>query len=39
MAGAGGSRRVVDLLTGATAREANPLRPDRLFDEREHDIL
>jgi sarcosine oxidase subunit beta len=39
MAGAGGSRRVVDLLIGAADREANPLAPDRSFDEREHDIL
>jgi sarcosine oxidase, subunit beta len=39
MAGAGGSRRVVALLTGAAARDANPLAPDRSFDEREHDIL
>ena len=39
MAGAGGSRLVVDLLTGSADREANPYRPDRTFDEREHDIL
>lgn len=39
MAGAGGSRRVIDLLTGALAPEANPFRPDRAFDAREHDIL
>jgi sarcosine oxidase subunit beta len=39
MAGAGGSRRVVDLLTGAADRTANPLAPDRSFDDREHDIL
>jgi hypothetical protein len=39
MAGAGGSRRVVDLLTGAADRRANTLAPDRSFDRREHDIL
>ena len=39
MAGAGGSRLVVDLLTGRADRETNPFRPDRAFDEREHDIL
>ena len=39
MAGAGGSRRVVDLLTGVASRHANPLAPDRSFDWREHDIL
>jgi len=39
MAGAGGSRLVVDLLTGRADREANPFRPDRTFDDREHDIL
>lgn len=39
MAGAGGSRLVVDLLTGRADREANPFRPDRAFDTREHDIL
>ena len=39
MAGAGGSRRVVDLITGATKAEDNPFRPDRLIDVREHDIL
>lgn len=39
MAGPGGSRRVVDLLTGATDPAANPLRPDRAFADREHDIL
>jgi sarcosine oxidase subunit beta len=32
MAGPAGSRRLVDLLTGATAPAANPLRPDRPFD-------
>lgn len=39
MGGAGGSRLVIDLVTGAADREANPFRPDRAFDEREHDIL
>jgi hypothetical protein len=32
MAGPAGSRRLVDLLTGATAAADNPLRPDRPFD-------
>jgi len=39
MAGAGGSRLVVDLLIGRADQEANPFRPDRSFDQREHDIL
>ena len=39
MASAGGSRLVVDLLTGAADADANPFRPDRPFAEREHDIL
>jgi sarcosine oxidase subunit beta len=39
MAGAGGSRLAVDLVTGAADAEANPFRPDRAFDAREHDIL
>ena len=39
MAGAGGSRLAVDLLTGVADAEANPFRPDRTFDAREHDIL
>jgi sarcosine oxidase, subunit beta len=39
MAGTGGSRRVVDLITGAADASANPLRPDRPMDAREHDIL
>lgn len=39
MAGTGGSRLVVDQLTGAAEPEANPFRPDRSFAEREHDIL
>jgi sarcosine oxidase subunit beta len=39
MAGPGGSRLVADLLTAAADAAANPFRPDRRFDEREHDIL
>jgi glycine/D-amino acid oxidase-like deaminating enzyme len=39
MAGAGGSRRVVDLLTGVADATDNPFRPDRPMDDREHDIL
>jgi len=39
MAGAGGSRLVVDLLTGRADRDTNAFRPDRAFDHREHDIL
>ncbi|HUF06533.1 MAG TPA: FAD-dependent oxidoreductase [Candidatus Binatia bacterium] len=39
MAGAAGSRQVVDLLTGGADAESNPLRPDRPFATREHDIL
>ncbi len=39
MAGAGGSRLVVDLLTGHSDVADNPYRPDRTFAEREHDIL
>jgi sarcosine oxidase, subunit beta len=39
MAGAGGSRLVVDLLTGVTDRATNPYAPDRAFTAREHDIL
>lgn len=39
MAGAGGSRLVVDLLTGRADAAANPYRPDRRFVTREHDIL
>lgn len=39
MGSAGGSRLVVDLLTGAADASANPFRPDRSMDEREHDIL
>jgi sarcosine oxidase subunit beta len=39
MAGTGGSRLVVDLLTGSADRATNPFRPDRTFAEREHDIL
>ena len=39
MASAGGSRRVVDLITGATDPAENSFRPDRQIDVREHDIL
>ena len=39
MAGAGGSRLVVDLVTGAADRASNPFAPDRAFAPREHDIL
>lgn len=39
MAGAGGSRLVVDLLTGVADRAANPFAPARTFEPREHDIL
>ena len=39
MAGAGGSRVVVDLVTGVASADVNPFRPDRTFDAREHDIL
>jgi sarcosine oxidase subunit beta len=39
MAGAGGSRLVVDLMTGVVDAETNPFRPDRPFRDREHDIL
>jgi len=39
MAGAGGSRLVVDLLTGAVDPASNALSPDRTFEPREHDIL
>jgi sarcosine oxidase, subunit beta len=39
MAGPGGSRRLVDLVTGAASVTDNPLRPDRPIDVREHDIL
>ena len=39
MAGAGGSRLVVDLVTGRADAASNPFRPDRPFDAREHDIL
>jgi len=39
MAGAGGSRLVVDLLTGAADPAANAFAPDRRFTAREHDIL
>lgn len=39
MAGAGGSRLAIDLVTGLADAAANPFRPDRRFDDREHDIL
>ena len=39
MAGAGGSRLVVDLVTGAADRASNAFAPDRAFAPREHDIL
>ena len=39
MASAGGSRMVVDLLTGVADARDNPFRPDRPFDQRLHDIL
>ena len=39
MAGAGCSRLVVDLVTGAADRASNPFAPDRAFAPREHDIL
>ena len=39
MSSPGGSRRVVDLITGAANADDNPLRPDRQIDVREHDIL
>ncbi|MEP6679854.1 MAG: FAD-dependent oxidoreductase [Chloroflexota bacterium] len=39
MASTGGSRRVVDLLTGAAEPEANAFRVDRPMTSREHDIL
>jgi sarcosine oxidase subunit beta len=39
MGSAGGSRLVVDLLTGIADASANPFRVDRTVDDREHDIL
>jgi hypothetical protein len=39
MAGAGGSRLAVELITGASDASANPFRPDRTFTARDHDIL
>ena len=39
MAGAGGSRLAIELVTGAADPAANPFRPDRRFAQREHDIL
>jgi sarcosine oxidase subunit beta len=39
MAGAGGSRVVVDLITGVADQASNALSPLRTFEAREHDIL
>ena len=39
MAGAGGSRLVVDTITGAVAPAANPFRLDRPITPREFDVL
>jgi len=39
MSSAGGSRRVVDLITGATDAADNPFSPGRPIEPREHDIL
>ncbi len=39
MAGAAGSRLVVDLLVGRAEPSRNPLRVDRPMHDREHDIL
>ena len=39
MAGAGGSRLAVELVTGDAEASANPFRPDREIAVREHDIL
>ena len=39
MVGAGGSRMAVELMVGAADASANPFRPDRSFEHREHDIL
>jgi sarcosine oxidase subunit beta len=39
MAGTGGSRRVVDLITGAADAADNPFSPARSIEVREHDIL
>lgn len=39
MAGTGGSRRLVDLITGTADAASNPFSPDREIDVREHDIL
>jgi sarcosine oxidase, subunit beta len=39
MSSAGGSRRVVDLITGDAEAAENPFRPDRQIEVREHDIL
>ena len=39
MAGAGGSRLVVDLVTGAADRTSNAFAPDRTFAPRDYDVL
>ncbi len=39
MASAGGSRLLVDLLTGRDSGASNPFRPDRPMEQRVHDIL
>lgn len=39
MCSAGGSRLLVDVLTGRTASAANPFRPDREFAHRELDVI
>lgn len=39
MASAGGSRIVVDTITGALSPQANPFRPDRPFEHRAMDLL
>jgi sarcosine oxidase subunit beta len=39
MASGGGSRLVVDTITGAVARSENPFRPDRPFVPRDMDVL
>jgi sarcosine oxidase, subunit beta len=39
MTSPGGSRVLVELLTGTADRASNPFAPDRSFAEREHDIL
>jgi sarcosine oxidase subunit beta len=39
MAGVGGSRRVIDAISGRMKAEENPLRPDREMSERAFDVL